>query len=208
MLSVLKAQTIDVNIKEVTRVEATTLNYNSTISDGKPFKLNIELFNSGSTGYKARIRLDIFDKDNLIFTGWSDERQFFPGNRETYDLYWYPPNIKGKFKASIEVYFAHEINKIKQINFDVKSSSKSQENIFDILDFKTYDDEIVILVKSNKTVENIVFMPSNYVNNWIFEQKKINKLENGKLKIINLLLNVSKNPIMINYVNLAVNRLG
>jgi len=186
MISISKSQVVDVNIKEVTRVETTNIDYNSTVTDGKPFKMNVELFNSGSVGYKARIRLDISDKDNLIFTGWSDERNFVPGTREIYDLYWYPSNFKGKFKASIRVYFANEINKIKEINFEVKTSNKSQENIFEILDFRTYDDEVVFLLKTNKTVENIIITPSNYTSGWVFEQSKIDKLNSGNIKIIDL----------------------
>jgi hypothetical protein len=183
----LKAQTVDVNIKELTRVNATNINYNSSITDGKPLKLDIELFNSGSTGYKARIKFDIFDKDsNSIFTGWSDEKDFFPGYRKFYDLYWHPSNVKGKFKASIAVYFANEINKIKQINFEIKPSSKPPESIFEILDFRTYEDEVIFLVRTNKTVENVIFMPSNYPSGWVFEQNKIDKMENDNIKIIDL----------------------
>jgi hypothetical protein len=186
ILSISKAQVVDVNIKEVTRVETTRLDYNSSIADGKPFKLNIELFNSGSIGYKNRVRLDIFDKDNLIFTGWSEENDFFPGNRKMYDLYWYPSDYKGKFKASIRIYYANEIDEIKKISLDVKPFKKSPESIFEIIDFKTYEDEIVLLLKANKTVENIIVVQSNYPTGWIFEQYKINKLGKGDIKIINL----------------------
>jgi hypothetical protein len=186
ILSISNSQLVGVNIKELIRVEATKIDYNSTINDGKPFKVNIELFNSGSTGYEARTKLDIFDKDNLIFSGWSYEKDFFPGNRKFYELYWYPANVSGKFKASIAIYFANEINKSKQINFEVKTTKKSPENIFEILNFRTYDDEVVFLLRANKTVENIIFVPSNYPSGWIFEQNKINKLGNGEIKIINL----------------------
>ena len=106
MFSLSKAQVVDVTIKEVVEINITNIDYNSTITDGKPFKVNIELFNPGSVGYTARIRLDIFDQDDLIFTGWSDEKHFFPGNRGVYDLYWYPSGLEGKFKASIRIYFA------------------------------------------------------------------------------------------------------
>ena len=67
ILSILKAQQIDVNIKEVLEIEDTSIDYNTTITDGRPFKVNMELYNSGSVGYNARVRLDIFDKKRLIF---------------------------------------------------------------------------------------------------------------------------------------------
>jgi len=186
ILSISRAQEIEVNIKEVIEVEASSIDYNSTITDGKPFKVNIELFNPGSVGYNSRIRLDILDQDNLVFTGWSDEKNFFPGNWKIYDLYWHPLNFEGNLKASIRIYFANEIKKIKPIKFEVKSTEKSSESVFEILDFRTYDEEIEVLVKTNKTVENIVFIPSDYSTGWIFEQTKINKLDSGSLKIINL----------------------
>ncbi len=186
MFNISKSQSVDINIKEVTRFETEKINYNSTITDGKPFKINLELLNSGSVGYKARIRLDIFDKNNLIFTGWSDEKQLFPGDLKTYDLYWYSLNVKGRFKALAKIYFANNITKIKEINFEVKPSSKSNENIFEIFNFRTYEDEVIFLAKSNKTVENIIFMPSNYPSDWIFEQNNVDKFENGDIKVIHI----------------------
>ncbi len=186
ILSVSKAQMVDVNIKEIIEVEATRIDYNSTITDGKPFKVDIELFNSGSVEYKTRIRLDILDQDNLIFTGWSDERYFSPGNQKIYNLYWYPLNVEGEFKASVRIYYANEIKKTRPIKFEIKPGEKTPENVFEILDFRTYDDEIEFLVKSNTTTENIVFIPSDYPATWIFEQTKINKLDNDNIEIINL----------------------
>lgn len=186
ILSTSRAQVVHVNIKEVIEVEVTRIDYNSTITDGRPFKVNIELFNSGSVGYKARIRLDIFDQDNLVFTGWSDEKHFFPGNQKTYDLYWYPLNVGGEFKASIRIYFANEIKKVKPIKFEIRPAEETPENVFEILDFRTYDEEVEFLLKTNKTLESIVIVPSSYPTGWIFEQAKINKLESGSIKIINL----------------------
>lgn len=186
ILSISKAQMVDVNIQEVIEVEAINIDYNSTITDGRPFKVSFELFNPGSVGYKTRIRLDIFDQDNLIFTGWSNEEYFFPGNRRTYGLYWHPLDLEGKFKASIRIYFINKIKKIKPIKFEVKPVEKTPENAFDILDFRTYDEEVELLVKSNRTLENIGIVPSNYPTGWIFEQTKIDKLESGSIKKINL----------------------
>jgi len=186
ILATSRAQEVDVNIKEVLEVKTTRIDYNSTITDGKTFQVNIELFNSGSVEYRARIRLDIFKQDNLIFTGWSDERHFFPGNQESYFLYWYPFNSEGKFKASIRIYFANEIIKIRPLEFEVKSTEKTPENVFEILDFRTYDEEVELLFKTNKTLENIVIIPVYYPTGWVFEQAKINKLESGEIKIVNL----------------------
>jgi len=186
ILGVSKAQTVGANIKEIIEVETTRIDYNSTITDGKPFKVNIELFNSGSVGYKARIRLDIFDQDSLVFTGWSYDKYFFPGNRGIYDLYWYPSNSKGEFTASVRIYFANEIKKIKPIKFEIKPAEKTPENVFDIIDLRTYDEEIELLVKTNKTIENIAVIPYAYPNGWIFEQTKINKLQSNKIDIANL----------------------
>ena len=186
ILSISRAQEVDVNIKEVIEVEATKVDYNSTVTDGKPFKVNTGLFNPGSIEYKARVRLDIFDQDKLVFTGWSDERHFFPGNQKIYDLYWYPLNSEGNFKASIRIYYANEIKKIKPIKFEVIPIKQTPENVFEILDFRTYDEEVEFLLKTNKTLGNIVIVPSYYPISWVFEQDKIGELESGSIKIVNL----------------------
>jgi len=175
-----------VDIKEVVDVEATTIDFDPTIQDGKPFKVKVELQNTGSIGYKARVRLDILDQDNLIFTGWGDEKYFFPGNQKIYDLYWYPLNIEGELKALIIIYYANEMKKVKLVKFEVEASEKSPENIFEILDFRTYDDEVEFLLKTNKTVENVIIIPFGYPTGWIFEQVKVDELESGSVKIVNL----------------------
>lgn len=186
ILSLSKAQVVDINIKEIVKADTINIDYNSTLTDGRPFKVNMELFNSGSVGYNGRIRLDIFYGDDLVFTGWSHEKYFFPGNQEVYNLYWHPSDVEGKFKASIRIYHGNEIKKIKPIKFEIKPTEKTPEDIFEILDFRTYDEEVKLLIKTNKTFENVVIVPSDYPNDWIFEQTKIDKLESGNVKIISL----------------------
>jgi hypothetical protein len=186
ILGISCAQVVDISIAEVIEIEIKDIDYSSTITDGKPFNVKVELYNSGSIGYKARIRLDIFDHDDLVFTGWGDEKHFVPGNQKIYDLYWYPSDLEGEFKTSIWVYYANEIKKIKPIKFQVKPTEETPGDILRILNFRTYDEEIEFLLKGNKSLENIIIVPSNYPTGWIFEQTKIDKLESGSIEIVNL----------------------
>jgi hypothetical protein len=143
-------------------------------------RFQIEFYNVGSVAYKARIRLDTNDSQN-VFTGWSDEKSLMPGDRNSYDIYWYT-NSTGNFSAKAKVYFANEIFEQK-FNVEKKTSSFS-ENVFEITNFRTYDNFIVFDLKSNQDAKNVVVIPTNMPIGWIFEQKKIDSLNRGATKNI------------------------
>lgn len=186
VLSFSQAQIIDVNIKKVVDIEMNGIDFNSTIKNGKPFKINTEFYNTGSVDYKARVRLNILDEDKLIFTGWAAEKYFFPGNRKIYELYWYPLNTKKNLQAVVMVYYANETKKVKTIKFEVEPSKETPENIFKIVNFRTYEDEVEFLLKTNETVKNVIIVPSSYPVDWIFEQVKMDELKSGSVNLIKL----------------------
>jgi hypothetical protein len=141
-------------------------------------RFQIEFYNVGSVAYKARIRLDINDSQN-VFTGWSDEKSLMPGDRNSYDIYWYA-NSTGNFSAKAKVYYANEIFEQK---FNIgKKASSSSENVFEIMNFRTYDNFIVFDLKSNQDAKNVVAIPTNIPIGWIFEQKEIGSLNKGVTK--------------------------
>ena len=182
IVSLSSTQKISVNVGEVLRAEVSDIEYNSSV-DGI-FKIRFQLYNSGSTGYKARARLDVFNDSELVFTGWSEEKSFIPGTRETFSLYWLPPQ-KGRFLAKLRVYYADEIEKIRTIRVEVKNVSSLLKN-FEITDLKTYSDEIKFKLKSNKSLKNVLIIPSDYPLGWVFEQKRIEKIDKDEIKDITL----------------------
>jgi len=181
----LNAQNLGVNVTEILTAEAINVNYDSIVEDGKVFKTSFELFNSGSIGYKARVRLDVFNDKNLVYTGWSDEKSLPPGIRVFFRVYWYPSNSTGNFTGRLMIYYANEIEKMDTIEFEVKGISIPEKSI-EIVDFKTYDEEVEIALKSDQSLNNVVVIPSGYPLGWVFEQTMIEKLEKNKVKRIGL----------------------
>lgn len=179
-LSIVTAQVIHVDIVETLNVTISAISY-PKITNGA-FKITTEIFNTGSVGYRARVRLDVFDQHNLLYRGWSSETSLSPGARTSSNIYWYEPNRTGNFKGRLRIYYANEINET-EINFEVRDLPTTQD-IFEISDFRTYDDYIKFSLKSPQTVKNIIAFVSDYPIGWIFEQTKIEKLEqNDKISV-------------------------
>ena len=178
----IKAQFIELGIKEIIDKEVGPLFYNKSISNN-PFLVSFEIFNSGSVGYRARVRMDIYKDKNFLFSGWSKEHSLNPGIRSKFDIYWFPVNLTGNFIAKIRVYYGNEMDDLKPINFKVKNTL-TPKDVVEITNFKTYNDEIIFNIKSDQTLNNVLFIPSDYPLGWVFEQKKIENLEKNEKKQI------------------------
>lgn len=183
LFNIASAQKIAVNIGEVLGAETSGFDYDSLINKGI-FKVSFQLYNTGSVGYKARARLDVFNGSKLIFTGWSEEKSFIPSDRKIFTLYWYPTE-KGEYSAEIKIYYANEIKTVKKIKLEVKNVT-SQSDIFEIKNLKTFSDELRFDLESKKSLKDVIIIPSDYPLGWMFEEKKINNLIKDETKEVSI----------------------
>jgi hypothetical protein len=167
---------------EVKIAENLSVSISSSVADANTdiLKFHTELYNIGSTGYTARIRLDINDSKN-IHTAWSDEKDLMPGDRKNFDLFWYA-NSTGKFSVRMRIYYANEI---LEKNLDVvKNASMHSESIFKISGFRTYDDFVIFDLQASGSAKNISIIPEDFPQGWIFEQKQVDSIDNYGSKTI------------------------
>jgi hypothetical protein len=146
-------------------------------------KFDVEFYNTGTIGYKSRIRIDVFNGTNNIFTGWGKENVLMPGDRKNSEIYWYF-NSTGNFTVRIRAYYANEI--VEKAFPVEKNTSSESSNIFEIKDFRVYDDFAVLDVSAKKDAKNIIVMPSDFPAGWIFEQGKINLIKKDNKKTITI----------------------
>lgn len=144
-------------------------------------KFQFEFYNTGSTPFKARARVDVINNSKTAFTGWSEEKILMPGDRKNFEVYWYT-NSTGNFILRLRVYFGNEI--MEKFFIVEKNNSLFSEDVFEIKNFRTYDDLIVFDIKASKNVKNVVILPFDYPLGWIFEQKKIDFLNEGEEKTV------------------------
>jgi hypothetical protein len=175
LIFISEAAKVQVDVAEVLSVEA-RIN-EEPINNVYEFKIG--LFNNGSIGYKTRARLDIVNNSNILFTGWANKFALNPGDEKSSNIYWYDPDVTGNVTARIRVYYASEIAEYGDINLQI-GNKMVPEDIFKIYDFRTYDDYIRFDLATNHSVENLILFPSRYPKGWVFEQKKIESLENGR----------------------------
>jgi hypothetical protein len=157
-----------------------------------------ELYNTGSVPYDARARVYVYNESRLIFSGWSQKEDMMPGDKKTFDVYWYA-NSPGNYESKLRVYFGNEIIENEKRDFQIEDSLEP-EDIFLIESFRTYDDHVVFDVVSKKDVKNVIILPSDYVSGWIFEQKTI---ENIKKDVINT-VSIKYQPTVWKPTNLKI----
>ncbi len=159
------ATAIDVSVDDRLSCEISSLVYNASYNITE---FPVELYNTGSIGYKARARVDII-QDEIIFTGWSKEKALMPGEKKIFPVYWY--NEKGNYTLRVRAYFGNEILEHTE-NFTAEEASAT-EDVFKILGFRTYDSYVLFDIKSSEDVREVVVIPKNYLPGWVFEQERI-----------------------------------
>ena len=170
---------IKVNVKKELKGNISSFSFDSFLDI---LSFQTEFYNTGSVAYKTRIRMDLLNGSQPIFTGWSDERVLMPGDRKKFEVFSFVDST-GNFTARLRVYFADEI---LEKNFEVNKNETValREDVFELKDLRTYDDFIIFDLKSKKRVKDVVILPHNFPLGWIFEQKKLNLIGENEEKII------------------------
>lgn len=178
VLSNANAVLIEVKVPKTLKGNVTSFSYDFSKNLGT-FKL--EFYNSGSISYTGRARIDVFNDSQTIFTAWSEEKKFMPGDRKIFELYWFT-NLTGNFSGRIRMYFANEM---LEETFDLeKVYSYPTENVFTISSFRTYENAVVFDLKTEKDVKNVAIIPENIPLGWIFQQKKIEEMKKGEVRTV------------------------
>ena len=172
---------VEVGVSQVLDGSIIAVSYDSS-SD--PVNISEEFYNTGSVPYKARVKAEIFNSSDIIFSGWSSKEVFMPGDKKISDIYWYASS-PGDYSAKLKVYFGDIIKEYKKIDFSVDSVPES-EDVFDISNFRTYDSYVLFDVQSSRNTSNVVIIPLDYTPGWIFEQKEIPSIAENSSKYIML----------------------
>jgi hypothetical protein len=169
---------IEVGINEVMKGSAITITYDNTTNIAR---FSTEFFNSGSIGYSARAKVEIYDNSTLVFNGWSQQKGLTPGERKTLDVYWYNNETK-VYDAKVKVYYGNEIEEYDKFDFSI--SGIQPKDAFEMTNFRTYDDHVIFDVRSNQDARNIMIIPSQYTYGWIFEQRELGNMSKGESRTV------------------------
>jgi len=172
------AAKIEVKVPKDVEGKISSFTYNSSLN---LLKFQIEFYNIGSIAYKTRIRIDIFNDSQWLFTGWSVEKSLMPGERKNFEIYWYT-NLTNNFTANVRSYFANEISEQKY-NVE-KNASILPQSVFEIKNFRAYDDYIIFDIVAKENSRDVIVIPSDFPFGWIFEQKKIDFINKDVRKTV------------------------
>jgi len=169
---------IEVGVTEILDGEVTSIIYDNS---SNVVKFSTEFYNTGSVGYKARIKIEVFNDSELVFVGWSKEKVLMPGGKEVFDSYWY--GDRGKYSMKVKTYFGNEIKDYKKFEVELNRDI-TPEDVFEIKDFRTYDNFVIFDIKSKVDTKDVVIIPSKYTYGWIFEQEKIDSMPENSSKTV------------------------
>ena len=147
-------------------------------------KFSTEFYNIGSVPYSTRERIFVYNDSDLLFSGWSQEKNFMSGDKKTFDIYWYASSL-GNYTYKLKFYFGNEINESETKEFQVRDAL-IPEDVFEMSSFRTYDDHVIFDLKSKSNAQNVIIIPYKYTPGWIFEQKTIDSMKNNTVKTISL----------------------
>ena len=173
------AALIEVDILEVLDGDISSLNYDNS---SNIVEFTTELNNKGSVPYKSRIKIDVFDGDNVIFTSWSKENVLMPGDKKVFENYWFGEG--GIYDVKIRAYLGNEIKDYKK--FEISLKNVQPEDVFEIKNLRTYDDYMIFDVFTSRDTEDVVIMPSQYRLGWIFEQESIESMHANSTKTVKI----------------------
>ncbi len=142
-------------------------------------RIDYDVLNSGSAGYGARMRLDIFGGIEKIATLWSREEKMAPSERKTISLYWFA-QYAGNITAKARLYRGFEI--VDAANTTEQFKNSSAENSIEINRVKVYDNEIRFRIKSKSDASKIIIYPTEHPEGWLFEQGFVDDVAAGKEK--------------------------
>jgi hypothetical protein len=169
------ALSIAMDVGEQLNADLKTIN---TSLDNGLYWTSVEFYNSGSIGYRATARLDIFSGETKVFTSWSDTREMAPGKKEYFSLYGYV-NQTGNYSLRLRIYFANEIlekwHPASQWNVIPRQSMFMVRNVFSGKDF------VDLEIQADRDI-NAVILPADYPQGWVFQSSEISLKENQTLK--------------------------
>ncbi|VVB60832.1 Uncharacterised protein [uncultured archaeon] len=176
-VSTVFAGSIEVNVAEVIKSEAKELEH---ATDNNLLEISYDVLNSGSAGYGARMRLDVFNGTEKLTTLWSREEALIPGERKTINMYWYEPKENGTYTFRARIYRAYETEDIG--NFTEESKNINASETIEIDRIHVYDNEIRFRIRSSTDLESVIVYPGEHPEGWIFEEGTVDGLKAGRAK--------------------------
>ena len=174
LIPLVLAGSVKIGVKMSIKGNISAVFYN--VSNGF-LTVNQEFFNSGSVAYKTRIRLDVLNSTDVMFTGWSKEETIMPGERKNFEIDWYTPKTENVVVRLI-AYYGKEMTQ-REMKLKIENNQTS-EDVIQIKNFRTYDDSVKFQIRSTTPLSNVIIIPENYMMGWVFEQKKIENLNANK----------------------------
>ena len=175
IISLVKAIEIAVEVRGTILGKPGFFNYSKEAKNLAWFFVNWE--NTGSVSCRSRMRVDIYNDSEIIYTAWSKAEKIEPGGNADLKAYWYPYE-NGSYEAEIKIYQCNEIFEVRRVNFS--SLIEKQEQLLGKVKIKNDENFVHITFEPEEPIKNLVGVVDYYPKGWIFDYYEVSDIEQGK----------------------------
>lgn len=151
----------------------------------EPQVILTNIYNVGSTGCVVKVRVDFYKSSKHLKTTWSEIEAMEPGATFLFHNYWIPDE-EGNITAKTKIYQCYEVFTRDEITFKVGNKSIQLTEDVGVVESENTRNKINLTIVSNKTLEDVLIIPSEYPLGWIVEHGRINKIAAGEEKTITI----------------------
>jgi hypothetical protein len=189
---------IDIEVEEIMEGKITGFFFNKTVEYGL-VKIKTEFTNIGSIPFNSRARMQISNKEKILYDIWTQEEELAPSERSVFEFFSFV-NETGDFIIKLRIYYGGEILDYKDVAFRINQVQKTKD-IFEIDRVRFSEDHIKFDIVAEDTVKDVVVIFSDAPKSWIIEQEKIDFLKKKNKEPIK----VSYDPVSTSNKYLTVN---
>ncbi len=142
----------------------------------------LQWYNSESVSCKSRMEFEIYSGE-YVESVWSESRDMLPGVSDSFRAYWVPAE-PGNYSVKIVVHHCQDEIESGMMNFSVNSVPEPEESINMRMENEP-GRKIKVYLESEKDLENVLVVPSDYPMGWIFSGVKTD-LKDGEEKALEM----------------------
>lgn len=174
--SMASAMRIDVNVKGKIGGYIEYFEMEKEVDSLQEFSL--QWYNTESVSCESRMEFKIYRENESFVSVWSQGKKMLAGVSDHFEAYWLPAE-RGNYSVKIVIHHCHEFIESGLMNFSVGKVAEPEE-VIDMGIRNLPERKIEITLKPERDLENVVIVPTNYPQGWVFNAEKTGKISAGE----------------------------
>ena len=147
--------------------------------------LNFHIENIGSVDCDTLLRVDYYNKSDLLYTGWSEMDVLSPGEYKSFVIYSSLPY--GNYTANLTMFYCKNVYTLGSYNIfstnRIKNNLNKNKFIVELIESVAKENKIEVAIRSKEDVENVIVIPERYPLGWVVSSKRVRSIPKGEGKV-------------------------